>query len=98
MQLGQGLVFEDLLGDSTGLDQRGESLGGQIPQAIVLLVQKNDQTSGLGVERAWDVQDRLVDKLLDLGVRHRAVLAELVDGAAVLSRLDETFGGHGGSG
>lgn len=39
LQLRQGLVLEDLLGDSTGLDQRGESLGGQIPQAIVLLVQ-----------------------------------------------------------
>lgn len=98
LQLRQGLVLEDLLGDSTGLDKGGESLSGQVPEAVVLLVQQNNQTGGLGVEGAGDVSDGVVDELLDLRVRDGAVLAELVDGAASLGGLEETVGRHGGGG
>lgn len=62
----------------------------------MLVAQEDDQTGGLGVERARDVEDSSVDELLDLRVGNGAVLAELVDGTAVLSRLDESVGGHGG--
>lgn len=64
----------------------------------MLLVQQDDQAGGLSVEGAGDVGNGVVDELLDLGVRDGAVLAELVDGAAVLDRLQEAVGGHGGGG
>jgi hypothetical protein len=98
LQLRQSLVLEDLLRDSTGLDEGSESLSSQVPEAVVLLVQQDDQAGGLGVEGAGNVGDGVVDELLDLGVRDGAVLAELVDSAAVLDRLQEAVGGHGGGG
>lgn len=60
----------------------------------MLLVQQNDQAGRLGVEGAGNVQDGGIDELLDLGVGDGAVLAELVDGAAVLGQLDEVVDGH----
>lgn len=60
----------------------------------MLLPEQDNQTGGLGVERARNVQDGGINELLDLGVRNRAVLAELVDGAAGLGRLDEGIGGR----
>lgn len=62
----------------------------------MLLVQQDHQTGGLGVERGGHVQDSRVDELLDLGVGHGAVLAQLVDGAAGLGRLDQGADGHFG--
>lgn len=96
LQLGQGLALEDSLGDGTGGNEALEGGDGEIPQALVLLLQEDNQAGGLGVERAGNVQDSLVDDLFDLRVRDGGILAELVDGATVLSRLDESFGGHFG--
>ena len=63
----------------------------------MLLAEQDDQAGGLGVEGAGDVQDSGIDKLLDLAIGDRAVLAELIDSTAGLSCLDESFGGrHGG--
>lgn len=62
----------------------------------MLLLQENNQAGGLGVEGAGNVQDSSIDKLLDLSIGDGAVLAQLVDGAAVLGRLDESIDRHGG--
>lgn len=59
----------------------------------MLLVQQNHETGRLGVERAGNVQDGAVDELLDLRVRDRALVRELVVGAAGLGQLDERVGG-----
>lgn len=61
----------------------------------MFLVQEDHEAGGLGVEGGGDVQDGCVDELLDLGVRDGTVLAELVDCAAGLGRLDEGVNGHG---
>lgn len=95
LQLGQSLLLEDLLRHGTSSNKALESLDGDIPKVIVLLTEQNNQTSGLGVERAGHVQDSRIDELLDLRVRDGAVLAKLVDGPAGLGRLDEGVGGGG---
>jgi len=96
LQLGQSLVLKGLLGDSAGSDEALEGRGSDVPETLVLLLQENNQAGGLGVERAGDVQDSSIDKLLDLSIGDGAVLAQLVDGAAVLGRLDESIDRHGG--
>lgn len=55
----------------------------------MLLLQQDDHARGLGVEGRRDVQQGLGDDLLDLGVRHGTLLAELVDGATALDGLEE---------
>lgn len=94
LDLRESLVLPCLLGHSARSDEATESLNGQVPQLVVLFVQQHDQAGGLGVERGGDVQNSRVDELLDLGVWDGAVLAQLVDGAAVLGRLDEGVGRH----
>lgn len=96
LELGLGLVLPDLLGDRASGDALAENVRSDIPQTVVLLVQQNNQASRLGVEGARDVQNGGIDKLLDFCVSYGAVLAELVDGAAVLSSLDERVGRHYG--
>ena len=96
LQLGGSLILEGLLGDGAGGDKRGKGRRGDFaPETLVFVTEQNHQTGGLGVEGAWDVQDGGIDKLLNLGIGDRAVLAELVDGTAVLGSFNEGVGRHG---
>jgi len=94
LQLRQSLALKHLLGNSATRNKSAKGLNGDIPEFLVLFPQNNNQTGRLGVERAGHIQNSGMNQLFDLGVGHGAVLAQLVDGAAGLSRLDECVG-HG---
>lgn len=94
LDLGQSLVLEGLLRNSTGGNETLKGRGSDIPETVMLFLKQDNKTGRLGVERAGNVQDSSINKLLDLSVRDRRILAQLVDGAAVLSRLDESFDRH----
>lgn len=82
-----------------GGDDCLEDVGGDIPQLVVLSAEEDDGAVALGVERAGDVLDGLLDDLLDAVLGHGAkVLAEGVEGAAVLDEVEDRFGVDGGFG
>lgn len=89
LQLGQCLVLPHFLRHSSGLDQLSKRINHDIPQLLMLLVQKDHESGGLRVERAGNVRDCRIDEILDLRIRDRARLAKLVNGTAVLGELDE---------
>lgn len=98
LQLRQGLVLPQLLRNGARLDQVPQRGDGNVPQLVVLLVQQHDQPRRLRVEGAGHVLDGIGHELLDLRVRHGAVLAQLVVGAAGLGQLDQGVGGRHGDG
>lgn len=66
-----------------------EDLLGYVPELDVLLFQQDNHACGLGVEARGNVEEGFGDDLLDLRIRDRRFLLELVDGATVLDRLEE---------
>lgn len=59
-----------------------QDLLGELPELVVLILEQDDNASGLRVEGGGNVQDGGLDDLLNLRVRDRRGLGELVDGAA----------------
>lgn len=109
LQLLHGLLIdEEKNGAGTALEERelvagglpvllgddgAESIGGDVPELVVLGAEEEDGAVGLGVEGGGDVGDELADDLLDAGGGDGEVLAEGVVGAAFLDELEES-GGH----
>ena len=71
---------------------RLQNLLDKLPELLVFVVEKHDQTSGLRVETAGDVLDGMLSDFLDTGVRDGEFVRELVDGAAVLDGVEEVCG------
>ena len=68
-----------------------------IPQLLVLFLQHNHHASGLGVEGAGNMLDRVGDELFDAGVGDGRLVGQLVVGAAGLGCIEEVLGvGHDG--
>ena len=80
--------FPLVLGDD-GL----QSIADNVPELVVLVLEKEDEAGGLGVEGGGDVLDELGDDLLNAGVGDGRVLVEGVDAAAVGDGLEEAGGG-----
>lgn len=72
------------LGSSPSLswDDRLQDLSVDVPELIVLGVEKEDGAGGLCVEGGGNVFDDLGDDLAEAGVRDWGLLLEGVDGAA----------------
>ena len=66
-----------------------ENLLSDIPKLDVLLFQQDNHSCRLGVEGRRDMEEGFGDDLLDLSIRDRRLLLELVNGAAILDRLEE---------
>jgi hypothetical protein len=80
-----------------GLGDDGlQDIADNVPELVVLVLEQEHETSGLGVERGGDVLDELRDDLLDAGVGDGRVLVEGVDAAAVGDGLEEVGGGSHG--
>jgi hypothetical protein len=66
------------------------------PEGIVILIQKNNEASGLRVERRGNVKNSLFSDLGDSLVGDGSLLVERVVGAALLDRIQEgLLGRHG---
>ena len=76
-----------------------EDVADDIPELVVLVLEKEDETGRLGVEGGRDVPDKLGDDLLNAVVGDGRGLVEGVDAAAVGDGLEERGGrGHCGNG
>lgn len=94
LDLRLGRRLKSLLGDSTDGNESLQSGKGDVPDLLVLFLQQEDDTRGLGVERAGHVQDSRLDDVLDGVVGDRALVLEGIDSATGLDRLQES--GRGG--
>ena len=75
-----------------------EDVADNVPELVVLVLEKEDETGRLRVEGGGDVLDELGDDLLDTVVGDGRGLVEGVDAAAVGVGLEERGGGgHCGS-
>lgn len=93
LELRLGVVLERLLGDGTGGNEALHGLDGDVPDLLVLLLQQENDTGGLGVERAGDVEDGGLDNGLDGIVGDGALGLETIVGTAGLDQLEESVGG-----
>lgn len=85
-------VLPGVLGDH-GL----EDVADDVPELVVLVLQKEDQTGGLGVEGGGNIPDEVGDDLLNAVVGDGRGLVEGVDAAAVGQSVEEVeVGGHAG--
>lgn len=74
-----------------------EDVTDDVPELVVLVLQKENQTGGLRVERGGDIPDEVGDDLLNAVVGDGRGLVESVDAAAVGQSVEEVeVGGHGG--
>lgn len=72
---------------------RLQDLLDKLPELLVLIVEQDNNTSGLRVETAGDVKDVVSGNLLDTSIRDGDLVGDLVDGSAVLASLEEVHGG-----
>lgn len=72
--------------------ERLEDLDNVIPELLVVLVEQDNDASGLRVEGRGDVEKGLLGELLDLRVRDGRLLVELVVCAALLDGLEDVLG------
>ena len=93
LELGLGVVLEHLLGDGAGGNETLHGLDGDVPDLLVLLLQQENNTGGLGVERARDVEDGGLNNGLDSIVGDGALSLETIVGTAGLNQLEESVGG-----
>lgn len=78
-------------------DLRLQDLCSQGPKLLVIIVEKHDDASGLGVEGRGNVKDDLVDEVGNLLVALRGRLVQGVKSSALLDGVEESLGGsHGG--
>ena len=89
LQLGLGGSLEHFLGDVASGDQTLHDINGNIPHLLVLLLQQEDNTGGLGVEGAGDVENRVLNNALNDVVRDGTLGLEAVVGAARLGQLQK---------
>ena len=69
-----------------------QDIADDIPELDVLILEQNNQASGLRVERAWHMLDSSGDNVLDLRIRDGALVGQLIDGAAMLHRILQDHG------
>jgi hypothetical protein len=72
--------------------ERLEDIDNVVPELLVVLVEQDNKASGLRVEGRGDVEKGLLGELLDLRVRDRCLLVELVVCATLLDGLEDVLG------
>lgn len=88
LRLGRGL--EHFLGDVASSNQTLHDLNGNVPELLVLLLQQKDNTGGLGVEGARDVENGILHNALNDIVGDGALGLEAIVGTARLDQLQES--------
>jgi hypothetical protein len=73
-------------------DQTLQGINGDIPHLLVLLLEQEDNTGGLGVEGAGNVEDGVLNNAVDDIVRDGALALEVVVGAARLDQVQKIGG------
>lgn len=74
---------------------RLQDLLDKFPELLVLVVEQDNNASGLRVETAGDVKDVVSGNLLNTSIRDGDLVGDLVDGSAVFASLEEVHGrGH----
>ena len=80
-------------------DDSLQDIADNVPELVVLVLEQENEASGLRVEGGRNVLDELGDDLLNAGVGDGGVLVEGVDAAAVGNGLEEAgSGSHCGGG
>lgn len=71
-------------------DEALHNLNSDVPDLLVLLLQQENDTGRLGVERAGNVKDRVLNNALDGIVRDRALGLQAVEGTTALNEVQQS--------
>jgi hypothetical protein len=75
-------------------DQALHSADGNVPDFLVLFLKEEDNTRGLGVERAGDVEDGVLNDALNGIIGDRALRLQAIVSPAGLDQLQKGGGGR----
>lgn len=90
VELGESAALKLLFGDMAGGDKALHNLDGDVPNLLVLLLQKENNTGSLSVEGAGNVENRVLNDALDSIIRDRALCLKAVVSTTALDQVQQS--------